>query len=103
MTVIKNENLLTTLIEPHVTEKTLNTTAPNTYVFKVAMTATKPQISAACALLYGVKPISVKTMIYKPVAKRNMRGTKTVKRYKKAMVRLPASANIDVNKRFSEE
>ena len=41
--------------------------------------------------------------MYKPVAKRNMRGTKTVKRYKKALIRLSDSANIDINKRISEE
>lgn len=103
MTVIKNEMLLTTLVEPHITEKTLRVSDVNIHVFKVAMTATKTQISSACMFLYGVKPISVKTMVYKPVAKRNMRGVKTVKRYKKAMVRLPETANIDINKRFSEE
>lgn len=103
MTAIKNEILLSTLVEPHVTEKTMRVASKNIHVFKVAMSATKSQISDACLYLYGVKPLSVRTMVYKPVAKRNMRGTKTVKRYKKALIRLSDSANIDINKRISEE
>jgi large subunit ribosomal protein L23 len=103
MTVIKNEILLSTLVEPHVTEKTMRMSGNNIHVFKVAMQATKTEISKACEFLYGVKPVSVKTMVYKPVAKKNMRGTKIEKRYKKALVRLPESANIDINKRIAEE
>lgn len=103
MTVIKNEILLSTLVEPHVTEKTMRMTEKNIHAFKVAMQATKTEISKACEFLYGAKPLSVKTMVYKPVAKKNMRGTKIEKRYKKALVRLPESANIDINKRIAEE
>ena len=103
MTVIKNEVLLNTLVEPHVTEKTMRLAEYNVHAFKVTMKATKAEISKACEYLYGVKPLSVKTMVYKPVAKRNMRGIKVEKRYKKALVRLPESANIDINKRISEE
>jgi ribosomal protein L23 len=103
MTVIKNEVLLRTFVEPHVTEKTMRMTEKNIHVFKVTMHSTKTEISKACEFLYGVKPISVKTMVYKPVSKKNMRGTKVEKRYKKALVRLPESANIDINKRIAEE
>ena len=103
MTVIKNETLLSTLVEPHVTEKTMKMSGNNIHVFKIDMSATKADVAKACELLYGVKPVSVKTMIYKPVAKKNMRGVKVKKRYKKALVRLPESANIDINKRIAEE
>ena len=47
MTVIKNEILLSTLVEPHVTEKTMRMTEKNIHVFKVAMQATKTEISKA--------------------------------------------------------
>ena len=103
MSVVKNEQLLDVFVEPHVTEKTMRLNEQNIHVFKVRMDATKSEIMQACAFLYGVKPLSAKTMVYKPVAKRNMRGLKTQKRYKKALVRLPDSASIDINKRLSEE
>ena len=103
MTSIKNERLLTTLIEPHVTEKTMKLSPYNIHTFLVRMDATKPDIHAACEFIYGVKPVSVKTMTYKPVAKKNMRGVKVLKRYKKALIRLPDDATIDINKPVSEE
>jgi ribosomal protein L23 len=103
MTVIKNEVILEALVEPHVTEKTMRQGAHNIHTFKVGMNTTKAQIAAACELVYGVKPLSVKTMVYKPVAKRNMRGIKKVKRYKKALIRIPESATIDINQQISGE
>ena len=103
MTVIKNEILLDVLTTPYVTEKTMRQADKNIHVFKVRMDATKDRISRACELLYGAKPTSVRTMIYKPVAKKNMRGIKTEKRYKKAIVRMEESVSIDINKRISEE
>ena len=103
MTSIKNEQLLCAIIAPHVTEKTMKLSENNIHVFKVQMSATKPQISKACEFIYGAQPTSVKTMTYKPVAKRNMRGFKTEKRYKKAVVRFLESVTIDINKKVSEE
>ena len=103
MTVVKNEQLLDVLIAPYVTEKTMRQAEKNIHVFKVRMDATKSRISRACEMLYGAKPLSVRTIVYKPVAKKNMRGMKTVKRYKKAIIRMEEAVNIDVNKRISEE
>ena len=103
MTSIKNEHLLCAIIAPHVTEKTMKLSESNTHVFKVQMSATKPQIRQACEFIYGAQPESVKTMTYKAVAKRNMRGYKTEKRYKKAVVRFAESVTIDINKKVSEE
>ena len=103
MTVMKNDKLLDVLITPYVTEKTMGQANKNIHVFKVRMDATKSRISQACELLYGAKPMSVRTMIYKPVAKKNMRGVKTEKRYKKAIVRMEDAVNVDINKRISEE
>ena len=85
------------------TEKTMKQAEKNIHAFIVRMDATKEKISQACQLLYGAKPLSVKTMIYKPVAKKNMRGKKTKQRYKKALVRMEDSVNVDINKRISEE
>ena len=102
MTSIKNEQLLCTLIEPHVTEKTMKASESNIHVFKVRIDATKLQIRDACNFLYGAAPLSVKTMVYNPVAKRNMRGTKTVQRYKKALVRFSDAVSIDINQKISE-
>ena len=103
MTSIKNEQLLRTIVTPHVTEKTMRLSEDNIHVFKVQMSATKHEIKRACAFLYGSVPVSVRTMTYKAVAKRNMRGTKTSKQYKKALVRFAESVSVDVNKKISEE
>ena len=50
------------IVAPLITEKATNASEFNKVVFKVAMTATKPQIKAAVEKLFDVKVKSVNTL-----------------------------------------
>jgi len=84
------------IIAPLITEKATNASAFNKVVFKVARTATKPQIKEAVEKLFDVKVKSVNTL-RRPGKWRTFRG-----RYgctsdsKRAVVTLEEGQTIDV-------
>lgn len=81
------------LIEPIITEKA---TVTGTYLFAVALNATKPEIAKAVQQVYGVKPKSVRVMNVAGKSVRwNMREGQR-KNWKKAIVRLNAGETINV-------
>lgn len=91
------------LQEMRVTEKaTALTSNLNQYTFKVAKTATKPQIAAAVERAFAaqsIKVVSVKVINVKPSRKRDRarRGLfSTVPGYKKALVTLRAGDKLDL-------
>ena len=84
------------LIAPVVTEKATMASEHNKVVFKVARTATKPQIKEAVEKLFDVKVKSVNTLIRKGKV-RNFRGVRGVlSDVKKAIVTLEEGHRIDV-------
>lgn len=86
------------MLVPRVTEKAVQMTVHNTYVFEVAMDATKRDIVTAIKTLYGVTPRKVNIVRKNPrayVARfRNRRGTKSG--LKKALVFLKKGEKIDL-------
>ena len=84
------------LISPVVTEKATTASEHNKVVFKVARTATKPQIKEAVEKLFDVKVKAVNTLIRKGKVKafRGMRGEQSD--VKKAIVTLEEGHRIDV-------
>ena len=84
------------IVAPHITEKATLLSEHNAVVFKVAQTATKPQIKAAIEAIYNVKVAAVNTLTQKGKTKR-WKG-KPYKRsdFKKAVVTLAAGQSIDV-------
>ena len=86
------------IIAPRVTEKAVRMTVNNTYVFEVAMDATKRDIAAAIRALYGITPRKINIVRKNPrpyVARfRNRRGTKAG--VKKALVFLNKDEKIDL-------
>ena len=84
------------LVAPIITEKATTASEHNKVVFKVAKTATKPQIKAAVERLFDVKVESVNTSIRKGKNKvfRGIRGTQSD--VKKAVVTLAEGHKIDV-------
>jgi large subunit ribosomal protein L23 len=58
------------VLAPHITEKTTLLSENNAVVFKVAGTATKPQIKEAIEALYGRTVKSVNTIVSKGKTKR---------------------------------
>ena len=84
------------LISPVITEKATTASEYNKVVFKVARTATKPQIKEAVEKLFDVKVKSVNTLVRKGKHKA-FRGRPGVQSdVKKAIVTLEEGHRIDV-------
>ena len=84
------------ILAPHITEKATLLSENNAVVFKVADTATKPQIKDAVEALFDVKVTGVNTIVTKGKSKR-WKG-KPYKRsdFKKAIVTLAEGQSIDI-------
>ena len=84
------------ILSPHITEKATLLSEQNAVVFKVAKTASKPQIKAAVEALFGVTVTGVNTMIAKGKTKRWKGKPYTRSDVKKAVVTLAEGQSIDV-------
>ena len=85
-----------TITQPIITEKATIAAEHNQYVFKVPLSATKPEIAEAVEALFDVKVKAVNTLINKGKAKRFRGRPYTRSDVKKAMVTLEDGHNIDV-------
>ncbi|MEI8145980.1 MAG: 50S ribosomal protein L23 [Alphaproteobacteria bacterium] len=84
------------IISPVITEKGSVVAENNQVVFKVAMSATKPQIKAAVEKLFDVKVKGVNTLIQKGKFKR-FKGVAGMRSdVKKAVVTLAEGHSIDI-------
>ena len=93
MTNIKHYDVI---LSPVITEKATMAQEANQITFRVAITATKPQIKSAVEDLFGVKVKKVNTLRQEGKVKR-FRGVMGRRaEYKKAMVTLEAGHSIDV-------
>ena len=81
---------------PVITEKATMLSEHNKVVFKVAKTATKPQIKAAVEALFGVTVKGVNTIVQKGKTKRWKGVPYTKSDVKKAIVTLADGQSIDV-------
>ena len=84
------------IVAPLITEKATNASEFNKVVFKVAMTATKPQIKEAVEKLFDVKVKNVNTLTRKGKLKmfKNRLGQQSD--VKRAIVTLEEGHRIDV-------
>jgi large subunit ribosomal protein L23 len=88
------------IIAPVITEKATAVSESNQVVFKVRRDATKPEIKAAIEQLFGVKVLTVNTILRKGKTK-TFRGVKGKQQdVKKAIVRLAEGDTIDVTTRI---
>lgn len=85
-----------TIVAPVITEKATMASENNQVVFKVARTATKPEIKQAIEALFDVKVKSVNTLNRKGKVKRFRGITGRQKAIKKAIVTLQEGHSIDV-------
>ena len=84
------------ILSPVITEKSTTASEHNQVVFKVPLTATKPQIKAAIEALFKVKVTAVNTLTTKGKVKR-FRGFVSQRcDVKKAVVTLAEGQSIDV-------
>jgi len=84
------------VLAPHITEKSTLLSEHNAVVFKVAGSASKPQIKAAVEALFGVNVTGVNTMNVKGKTKRWKGRPYTRSDVKKAVVTLADGQSIDV-------
>jgi large subunit ribosomal protein L23 len=84
------------VLAPHITEKTTMLSDTNSVVFRVAPSATKPEIKAAVEALFGVKVTGVNTMVAKGKTKRWKGRPYQRSDVKKAIVTLAEGQSIDV-------
>jgi large subunit ribosomal protein L23 len=84
------------VLAPHITEKSTMLSEHNAVVFKVAPTATKPEIKAAIEALFNVSVKNVNTIVTKGKSKRWKGRSYQRSDMKKAIVTLAEGQTIDV-------
>ena len=84
------------VLAPHTTEKTTLLAEQNAVVFKVAGTASKPEIKAAVEALFNVKVMGVNTIVAKGKSKRWKGKPYQRSDSKKAIVTLAEGSSIDI-------
>ena len=84
------------VLAPHITEKSTMLSEFNAVVFKVADSATKPEIKAAVEALFNVSVTNVNTMITKGKTKKWKGQAYTRSDAKKAIVTLAEGQSIDI-------
>ncbi len=84
------------ILAPHITEKATNGSAFGQVTFRVALTATKPQIKAAVENLFKVEVTGVNTLRVKGKAKLFKGRPGQRSDYKKAIVTLKEGQTIDM-------
>jgi large subunit ribosomal protein L23 len=84
------------IVSPVITEKATTASEHNKVVFKVARTATKPQIKEAVEKLFDVKVKSVNTLNRKGKLKAYRNSIGRQQDFKRAVVTLEEGHRIDV-------
>ncbi|MET4131196.1 large subunit ribosomal protein L23 [Porphyrobacter sp. MBR-155] len=84
------------ILSPHITEKATLASENYAVVFKVAGSATKPQIKEAIEAIYDKKVVAVNTLIMKGKTKRWKGKPYTRSDVKKAIVTLAEGEMIDI-------
>jgi len=84
------------VLAPHITEKSTMLSETNSVVFKVASSASKPEIKAAVEALFGVTVVGVNTIVSKGKTKRWKGQPYQRSDMKKAIVRLAEGQSIDI-------
>jgi large subunit ribosomal protein L23 len=97
---VNNEQLMTVLLAPHVTEKTsLAMQNHNQYTFRVRRDANKLDIRKAVELMFGVKVTGVQVVNESGKARRFGRTNGRTQDWKKAYVSLAQGHSIDYEAR----
>ena len=87
----------TKITAPIITEKSTMISEQNKVVFRVPLTATKPQIKAAVEALFEVKVTAVNTLVRKGKVKRFRNRLGARNDVKKAVVTLAEGQTIDIS------
>ena len=85
------------IVQPLISEKASSReTRFNEFTIVVDQSLTKTEIAQAVTKLFGIKPISVRTVVFRKKTRRSTRGRDIeAKSYKKALVRLPEGKRLE--------
>ncbi|MBS0965463.1 50S ribosomal protein L23 [Acetobacter okinawensis] len=98
---LSREALYDIVRTPVITEKATALSEKNQVVFKVAMTASKPEIKVAVETLFGVKVVGVNTLVQKGKTKRFKGRVGQRSDVKKAFVQLAEGQSIDLTAKLA--
>jgi large subunit ribosomal protein L23 len=85
------------IIQPILSEKsTQQSEKLNEYALLVDTKMNKTEVLLAVQQMFGVKPLSVRTVVFRKKTKRTKHGIVPTKLYKKALVRLPEGQRIEI-------
>lgn len=84
------------LLRPIISEKGTVLAEQNTYLFRVAPSASKPEIARAIYHVYGIKPLGVRVINVLGKQRKSGRSQGQTQDWKKAIVSLPAGQKIKV-------
>ena len=84
------------VLAPHITEKSTMLSEQNAVVFKVAGSASKPEIKAAVEALFNVSVTNVNTIVTKGKTKKWKGAPYRRSDFKKAIVTLAEGQSIDI-------
>jgi large subunit ribosomal protein L23 len=93
---LTREAMYALIRNPIVTEKSTAVSQHNQVMFRVALNATKPQIKEAVEGLFGVKVLTVNTLVQKGKTKRFKGRPGKRSDVKKAFVKLAPGQEIDL-------
>lgn len=97
---MRQDELYDVIRSPVVTEKSTMASENSQVIFKVAISATKPEIKEAVERLFNVKVVAVNTLIRKGKTKR-FKGVKGQQSdFKRAVVTLAEGQAIDITARL---
>lgn len=98
---LSDEAIFDIVRAPLITEKATLLSERNQVVFKVSLSATKPQIKAAVEKLFDVKVLAVNTLVQKGKTKRVKGRPGRRSDIKKAYVKLAEGQSIDLTAKIS--
>ncbi len=85
------------IIQPLMSEKSTSREARfNEFALLVDKKLTKIEIAKAVESMFGVKPLNVRTVVFRKKTKQTRYGVIPAKSYKKALVRLPEGKRIEL-------
>jgi len=89
--------LIDKLIQPLMSEKAASReTRFNEYTIVVDQKMTKTEIKLAVETIFGVKPLDVRTVLFRKKARKSRTGVTPARLYKKALIRLPEGKRIEI-------
>lgn len=85
------------IIQPLLSEKSsLMNEKLNEYAVLIDAQMTKTEVKKAVESLFGVKPLSVRTVVFRKKTRRTRYGIVPSKTFKKALIRLPEGERIEL-------